>query len=177
MGRASVHPMKVTQNSPDLLILQFTRWKGPVLWGFCSLWCLGVIGLVADNPGLSPAALLLSLALTVGWMIPLALFLAERSMLVLNATTGEARLSHRNIRRLHQQTWPLEEIQSTRITRRYYAKGPADKDGKRLITLYVRTGMDEGRHPIANRPVPANEALEASALISQWMKDWRTRQK
>ena len=168
--------MKVTKNTPDLLILEFIRWEGPAFWSFTSLWCLGVIGLVAHNPGLTLTALLISLALTVGWMIPLALFLAERSMLILDAKTGEARLSHRNIRRLHQQSWPLSEVQSTRITRRYYAKGPATKDRKRLITLYVRTGMDEGRHAIANRPVRAAEALETSALISQWMKNWRKQQ-
>lgn len=170
--------MKVTQNTPEILVLRFTRWEGPVFWAFMSLLSLYTIGLVATNPGLSTKGLLIGLGMTVAWMIPLALFLAERSMLVLDAAKGEARLSHQNIRRFQHQTWPLNEVQSTRITRRYSrARKPANKDPKRIISLYVRKGMDEGRHKITLRPVRAAEALEASATISDWMKEWRKRQK
>ena len=168
--------MKVTHNTPDLLVLRFTRWEGPLIWAFWSLWCLGVIGLIAAGPGLSGIALFLSLLLTVGWMAPLAIYRAERSMLTLNATSGMADLSHRTIRGLEHMRWPLDEVQSTRVTRRTYIRKPADKDPKRFISLYVREGMDEGRHKIAIRPVRAAEALDASALISDWMKDWRKRQ-
>ena len=168
--------MNITQNTPDLLVLRFTRWKGPLFWGAISLIALAVGGLMASDTDIGLKPLLIWLGLTITWMIPLALFLAERSMLTLNAATGDAQLSHRTIRGYHRQSWPLAEVQSTRITRREYANGPATKDPKRLISLYVREGMDEGRHKIAVRPVPATEALEASATISNWMKQWRERQ-
>jgi len=154
--------MNITQNTPDLLVLRFTRWKGPLFWGAISLIALAVGGLMASDTDIGLKPLLIWLGLTITWMIPLALFLAERSMLTLNAATGDAQLSHRTIRGYHRQSWPLAEVQSTRITRREYANGPATKDPK--------------RHKIAVRPVPATEALEASATISNWMKQWRERQ-
>ena len=95
-------------------------------------------------------------------------------MLILDATTGTADLRHRDIWGLHTHTWPLSEVQSTRVTR-YSKDGPADKDPARLITLYVREGMDEGRHLLAKNTVPAADALEVSAKVSDWMKDWRAR--
>lgn len=53
---------------------------------------------------------------------------------------------------------------------RYSRNGPADQYPNRMIALYVRDGMDEGRHNIAKHTVPAGDALAASAKVSDWMK-------
>lgn len=163
--------MKVTQNTPEVLVLRFTRWGGPLGWSLAVLWCLWVGALIGRVSG---AYLVVWLALTVSWMIPLAIGLAERSMLVLNATTGRAELSRRNWRGLSRLHWPLDEVQSTRIKRRR-TRGPARNDPKREITLLVRSGMDEGHHKLAHFQVRADEALAASAKVSAWMKQWRAK--
>ena len=109
------------------------------------------------------------LAATAGISIPYALFRVEKSMLVLNAATGEAELRHRDIWGMHRHAWRLDEVQPTRVMR-YSRNGPADQDPNRMIALYVRDGMDEGRHNIAKHTVPAGDALAASAKVSDWMK-------
>ena len=70
---------------------------------------------------------------------------------------------------MHRHAWPLDEVQSTRVMR-YSRNGPADQDPNRVIALYVRDGMDEGRNNIAKHTVPAGDALAASAKVSDWMK-------
>lgn len=164
--------MKITTDTPNLLVLRFTRWKSPLLYAwlsFCSIW-VAVRIIVDTNMGFG--ALLVWLLLTLTWMAPMMLFRAERSMLVLDATTGEAELRHRDIKGLHRHTWPLGEVQSTRVTRRNRHR-PAIDGPKRTLTLYVRDGMDEGRHKLTNHSIPADDALAASARVSDWMKDWR----
>lgn len=167
--------MKITADTPDLLVTKFAHWKGSVFWGLLSLLCLWIGTFIVDDPKKSIGILLLWLGLTVLWMLPLALLLAERAMLVLNATTGEADLRTRNMFGLHRHTWPLGEVQSTRVTR-VHSRGPAAEDKQRRLTLYVREGMDEGRHAIMGGALPAQDALTASARVSDWMRDWRKRQ-
>lgn len=164
--------MNITTDTPDLLILRFTRWKGPLAWTLATFGGLWVGVVIAADPDLSLGVLLLWLLLSVAWTLPIALFRMEKSMLVLNRATGMAELRHRDIRGLHRHTWPLSEVQSTRITRRH-SNGSAIDDLKRHITLYVREGMDEGRHKLTNYAVPAEHALAASSRVSDWMKDWR----
>ncbi|AKS47292.1 hypothetical protein SAMN05444287_3068 [Octadecabacter temperatus] len=164
--------MRITTDTPDLLILRFTRWKASLF--FTVLTGLGLWGGVklAYNPDAGLFALLLWLFLTVLWTTLFALTFMERSMLVLNAQTGEADFRHATAIGLHRHKWPLSEVQSTRVTRRR-TDGPAIDDPKRLMTLYVREGMDEGRHKLTNGAMPAEDVLAASARVSDWMKDWR----
>ena len=164
--------MRITTDTSDLLVLRFTRWKEPLIYAALTLGALWVAAMMVRSEAIPFIILLIWLSVTVAWMLPVALFRVEKSMLVLNATTGKAELRHRTIHGLHRHTWPLSEVQSTRVTR-YYPEGPAHKDPKRLITLYVRTGMDEGRHNLANYTVLADDALTASARVSDWMQDWR----
>ncbi|MGJ8611829.1 MAG: hypothetical protein ACSHWY_12080 [Octadecabacter sp.] len=167
--------MDVTTDTADLLVLRFTRWKSPLIYSALSFGALGVAALMVRSQAIPFAILIIWLLVTVAWMVPMALFRMEKSMLVLNAATGQAELRHRTLRGMHRHTWPLREVQSTRVTR-YRPHGPAHKDPKRLITLYVREGMDEGRHNLANYTVPADDALTASARVSDWMRDWRQTQ-
>ncbi|MEL6960826.1 MAG: hypothetical protein AAGL89_17950 [Pseudomonadota bacterium] len=164
--------MQITQNSPDLLVLRFTRWKAPLGYALATVGALLIGVRIAYDPDLSFGILLFWLLLTVSWLMPMALLLAERSMLVLDGRSDQAILTHRTITGLHRQAWPLDEVQSTRVTR-FRPHGPAAKDPKRMIALLVREGMDKGRHKLANHPVAAKDALAASALISEWMKAWR----
>lgn len=166
--------MKVTANTPNLLVIRFTRWKAPLVYSLLTVGGL-VLGLqVALNPEGHIGWLILVLLLTVAWTLPMALMKMEKSMLVLNGETGQAELRHRTASGLHRHTWPLQEVQSTRVTRDR-RHGPAAQDPKRIITLYVREGMDEGRHKLANFPVAAQDALSVSAQVSDWMADWRSR--
>lgn len=167
--------MKVTRNTPELLILRFTRWKASAVFTLLSFLGLWVGYRIITLPDGTIGWLLLWLFLTVFWTVLFALLFVERSRLVLNAQTGTARLSHRTAFGLHQHIWPLEEVQSTRVTRHHRATGPASEDPKRTITLYVRHGMDEGRHRLTAYSVPADDALAASAAVSDWMQDWRKR--
>lgn len=166
--------MKITTDTPDLLVLRFTRWKGPLIYAVLTLFYLALAALLVSVANVSMWVLLVWLLATVTWSLPFALFRVEKSMLVLNALSGEAELRHRDIRGLHRHTWPLAEVQSTRVTR-HRPKGAATDDPTRMITLFVREGMDEGRHKLANYTVNATDALEASASVSNWMKDWRAR--
>ena len=169
--------MKVTADTADLLVLRFTRWKAPLAYAVFALIFLGVAALLVSVANVPTWVLLVWLAASVAPALAMALFRAEKSMLVLNAQTGEAELRHRDIRGLHRHVWPLEEVQSTRITRPYHygPKRPAIEDPHRIITLFVREGMDEGRHKLTNHPVPADDALSASGTVSDWMKEWRRR--
>ncbi len=164
--------MNITTDTPDLLILRFTRWKSPLAYAMFSLVFLAAAALLVSVASVPMWVLLAWLAASVAPALSMALFRVEKSMLVLNARTGEAELRHRDIRGLHLHRWPLSEVQSTRVTR-YYNHGPAAKDPKRIITLYVRKGMDEGRHKLTNYTIPTDDALTASARVSDWMKDWR----
>ena len=167
--------MKVVQNTPDLLVLRFTRWKGPAAWAALSLLFLGAAAAlvwVADVPFWT---LVVWLSATAFWTIPMVFFRAERMMLVLATRSGSAELHRRDITGLHRQVWPLDEVQSTRVTRRYRATGPAAQDAKHNIALFVRDGMDEGRHPMTKFAISAPEALAISAQVSDWMKAWPIR--
>ena len=166
--------MKVTHDSDDLLVVRFTRWKGPLIYAILTLVYLGAAAALVRVADVPMWVLLAWLAATVAWSLPLALFRVEKSMLILNATSGEAELRHRDIWGPHTHRWPLSEVQSTRVTR-YSKAGPAIEDPKRIITLFVRDGMDEGRHKLAKYTVPASDALAVSAKVSDWMKDWRSR--
>jgi hypothetical protein len=166
--------MKISHDTPDMLILRFTRWKGPLAYSILSIVYLGAAALLVYYADVPMWVLIAWLLATAAWSVPKALFRAEKSMLILDANTGEAELRHRDITGLHLHRWPLDEVQSTRVTR-YSKNGPADKDPKRLITLFVRTGMDEGRHKLTKYQVPAQDALGASARVSSWMQDWRKR--
>lgn len=168
--------MQITTDSPELLVLRFTRWKAPLAYAILTLIYLAAAALLVRFADVPTWALLAWLAATVSWSLPLALFRVEKSMLVLNATSGEAELRRRDIRGLHVHHWPLDEVQSTRITRgnlRGSKRRPASDDPRRVITLFVREGMDEGRHRLTHYPVNADDALAASARVSDWMKDWR----
>lgn len=167
--------MKIAHHAPDLLVLRFTRWKSPLVWAALTLvWLAAAAALVAvaQVPMWVLMAWLLTTALPSAL---LALSRVEKSMLVLDATAGQATLTHRTIKGLHQNVWPLDEVQSTRVTRDNRAKGTAAEDPKRYITLYVREGMDGGRHKLAQHTIGAREALDASAVVSDWMRDWRKR--
>ena len=167
--------MRVTQNTPDLLVLRFTRWKATAV--LTVLTFLGLWGgwRIVHLPEGTFGWLVLWLFLTVFWTVLFALLFMERSMLVLNGVERTASLSHRTAFGLHRQHWPLDEVQSTRVTR-HRPDGPADKDPKRVITLYVREGMDEGRHRLTNHTIDADAALAASAVVSDWMQAWRARE-
>lgn len=166
--------MKITTDTPDLLILRFTRWKASAF--FTVLTGLGLwagVGII-QHPDGTIGWLLLWLLLTVLWTVLFALLFMERSMLVLNAATREADFRHRTIAGFHRHRWPLDEVQSTRVTR-FRNEGPASEDPKRYLTLYVREGMDEGRHKLTAHTMPADDVLAASARVSEWMQDWRAR--
>ena len=167
--------MKVTTHTPDLLVLRFTRWKGPLFYAIFSLLFLAAAAALVYVDEVPMWVLMAWLLATAAWSVPLALFRVEKSMLVLNAAKGEAELHHRDIFGLHRHVWPLAEVQSTRVTRAYGADGPATQDPKRNITLFVREGMDEGRHKLAKYAIKAEDALHVSAQVSDWMKDWRRR--
>ena len=166
--------MKITTDTSDLLILRFTRWKSPLIYALVTVLGVWVSVKVFQLPGGNIGWFLTVFLLSSAWTLPMALLRAERSMLVLNAMSGEAELHHRTVSGLHRHHWPLEEVQSTRITR-FRPEGAADDDPKRMITLFVREGMDEGRHKLTNHSISAKDALDASARVSTWMKDWRAR--
>ncbi|MCF2871049.1 hypothetical protein L0664_08220 [Octadecabacter sp. G9-8] len=165
--------MKITHDTSDLLVLRFTRWKEPLFYAVFSLVFLGAAAALVYVVDVPIWMLIAWLGASAAWSVPMALLRVEKSMLVLNATTRQAELRHRDIWGLHRHVWPLDEVQSTRITRAYGSKGPATTDPKREITLYVREGMDEGRHKLAKRAMNARDALAASARVSDWMRDWR----
>ena len=167
--------MRIETNTPDLLVLRFVRWKASLIFTILTLLSLWIGARIISLPDGTIGWLLLWLFLTTLWTTLFALLFAEKSMLVLNAETNEAALSHRTIAGLHQHRWPLSEVQSTRVTRHHAASGPAINDPKRIITLYVRDGMDEGRHKLHAHTIKADDALAASAAVSDWMRDWRRR--
>ena len=167
--------MKIAENTPNLLILRVTRWKASLIFTLLTLGSLWVGRRIIYLPDGTIGWLLLWLFLTTLWTTLFALLFVEKSRLVLNAATGEASLSHRTAFGLHQQSWPLGEVQSTRVTRHHYRSGPAEDYPKRIITLYVREGMDEGRHKLTAHTIKADDALAASAAVSDWMQAWRKR--
>ncbi|MBU2994287.1 hypothetical protein Q4555_07070 [Octadecabacter sp. 1_MG-2023] len=166
--------MKVTTDTPDLLVVRFTRWKRPLCLSIATLFFswLALLGLRVPDGGWF--IFLLVVCLSVVWTLRAALLSAEKSMLVLNAATGEAELRHRTISGFHRHHWPLGEVQSTRVTRDR-RHGPAIEDPTRVITLFVKEGMDEGRHKLTRLPVRAGDALHVSNRVSDWMKEWRSR--
>lgn len=166
--------MKITTDMPDILVLRFTRWIGPLFWAVLTLFWLSCAALLVRFADVPMWMLFAWLAATVAWSLPMALLRVEKSMLILKSMTGEAELRHRTVFGMHQHRWPLHEVQSTRVTR-YRNDGPATKDPQRMMTLCVRTGMDEGRHKLTNHTMPADDVLAASARVSDWMKDWRQR--
>jgi hypothetical protein len=147
--------MKFVQNTPDFLVLRFTRWKGPAAWAALSLLYLGAAAALVWVADVQFWTLLVWLSATAFWTIPMALFRVERMKLVLNARSRSAELHRRDITGLHRQVWPLDEVQSTRVNRSYRATGPAAQDAKRNIALFVRNGMAEGRHPMTKFAISA----------------------
>lgn len=166
--------MKIACDTPDLLVLQFTRWKGPLFFAVLSLFWLGAAAALVAVATVPFWMLLAWLCATVAFSVPTAVLRAEKSMLVLNAATGEAELRRRDVFGLHRHYWPLDEVQSTRVTR-HRRNGPADQDPHRILTLYVKHGMDEGLHSFTKYPIPSADALAASARVSEWMQAWRKR--
>ncbi|SLN55648.1 hypothetical protein [Pseudooctadecabacter jejudonensis] len=164
--------MRVVHNTPDRLVINGLRWKRALVFALLTLGALWVGWHITTLPDGTIGWLLLWLLLTVSWLLPLALFAAERSQLVLDAPSNTATLVHRSVMGLHRNTWPLAEVQSTRVLR-HRPRGPADEDPKRHITLYVRQGMDKGRHRLSNHLMPTQDAIAVSTTVSDWMRNWR----
>lgn len=164
--------MKITRDTPDQLILEHRNWRGPVGWAALALGVL-LIAALARGTGAGIARVIL---VGCGVVIPaaIALLKAERSMLILDGPNRTAELRHRTLRGLHCQQFRLDNVQGTRIaSERRHKSRPAAQDPTRKLTLFVKAGMDEGRHPLALSHIPAQEALDASAQVNRWMQRLR----
>ena len=65
--------MKITTDTPELLVLRNTRWKSPLVYGLLTLGGLWLGVQVILHPQGSIGWLLLVLLLTVAWTLPMAL--------------------------------------------------------------------------------------------------------
>lgn len=166
--------MKIDRHTSDQLILSYVHWRASLIWG-----ALAVLGLIAA--GLAgqagrPGAMLwvaLVFALGPGWI---ALTRAERGQLIFDRVAGFAELRQRTIKGPHRHRFDLANVQGTRVKRDTSYRNrqrSAEDDPKRILTLYVREGMDEGRYPLSKAQMDAEAALETSRIVNDWMKPVR----
>lgn len=163
--------MRIDRDRPEQMIVSHVAWLGAVLWGcFGMIWVLVAALAVVDRLGIWPVAILAGPGVLC---LIIALRRAERSLLVLDRTAGTAHLSRADFRGRRQMHWPLAEVHGTRIRAENRWGVPAARDKTRWLDLYVPRGMDEGRHPLTLRQLPAEEAKEVSRRVNAWMKEVR----
>lgn len=166
--------MRIERNTADQLILSYVHWRAALVWGavaLCGLITAGIAG-QAGRPGVMLWVALI-LAVVPGWV---ALTRAERGQLILDRASGRAELRQRTIKGLHRHRFDLANVQGTRVKRDTSYRNrqrSAKDDPKRILTLYVREGMDEGRYPLSKAQMDAETALETSQIVNDWMKPVR----
>lgn len=149
--------MRITQNTPDLLIIDHVPWGLLAgLLAFMSIWVAGAVGFILEGqPG--GAVVFLALGTTVPGLF--VYFFVSRAQLVLDRAAGTAEIRKRNFRGTTRQPFALEQV------KRAYVAGRGPHNGQMMIE--VAGGMDAGHHALqptggtVKRLTPVVDAINA----------------
>ncbi len=154
--------MKVSHDTPHLLVLDYTSWFWALFLPIPILVCLGwaVDDAIAGNP----LSALAALASSAFWGMVMA-FLVERKQVILNRRTGTVTLRRRTMLRHRQDVFALSGLDRAEAQAHIGSEG----DMTWRPVLVFETGQDRGVHPVTPVYTAGQGAHRAADAINGWL--------
>ena len=169
--------MKITRDTPALLTASEVPWFMAIMLSFFILVFAGVGILVMPE---SAIAGLVFLVVGGGLGLGAMAVFVERLQLVLNASSGEARVSARTIFRSREAICPLHDViraeVETTLSSNSGNSGSTSRHRLSRLVLIVRDGSGTGRtapQPVTQVFSSGTSAATIARHVNEWLKENR----
>ncbi|HIP24480.1 MAG TPA: hypothetical protein EYG79_12945 [Rhodobacteraceae bacterium] len=157
--------MKMSQNTPDLLIIDDRPWLlGGILIGFITIFTgIGVAMLFA---GLLAGIVMFLIA---GSVFAAFYFLVERTQLVLDARTGQLEIRKKSMRRMKRSAHALKDLRHTTVEARVSTGSTGAGSNISRLILVMREGHGETNTPLTSALTSGGAAEKISPIVNAWL--------
>jgi hypothetical protein len=154
--------VKISHDTPDLLVLDYTPWLWAVVLMIPTLIFIGLgLSLLVEGEVLGALGAILGSGL---WIMGLVIFV-ERLQVILDRRTGTVTLRRRTVLRYRQDTYDLAGLDRADVQRSSGSKGGSTY---RPVLVFVG-GEDRGIHPITQIYSSGGGAHQAANAINGWL--------
>ena len=157
--------MKITQNTPELLVIDDRPWLfGLIFIGFAGIFAS--IGAVMLYEGLWGGIFMFLIA---GLIFTAFYFLIERTQLVIDASAGQLEIRKKSMHRMKRDRFDLKNLRRTTVETKTSFSNGTSKVISRLILVFDE-GDGETGTPLTAALTSGGAAERISPVVNAWLE-------